>query len=402
MEFALAALALVILSGGRRRNGSDTSAGADTSGDDTTGGDKQPPSSTGVPPDDAQGWGPIASLGVLGGKALVGAIGGKAATGTAATGTATTGTAATAVSGKGAAGFKTAATAAVATIGGVSVGFVAVASLWALALVTAIVVSNLMAPEMTRRRTLNRLYSTEEGSFVWTSARLWFARLVSERIPGSTVTSITFPSLSTAWGELQTIGSLAVVTGGGLTSPPPGSTDAYPDDQYAVYAWPASRPAPDPATGAMVAQAHLLARLWAGGLSAAAVSVGAAGGDELALAALNSTVTGSCALLVPSTDGGPSVLSSFAREMAAANSSGLPVYPSDADQRAAWLEGCRTGLEIARRFAFGFGGRPLIEGVESDVASNLAAITTRAGIRGIVAAGRHLDYQGTLVLEVRA
>lgn len=226
-----------------------------------------------------------------------------------------------------------------ASIAGVSTGFLVVVGLWALALVAGIVVSKMMGPEMDRRRTLGICYSAEKGTYVWRGARLMWAKLVAERLKWN-VLELRWPELGVDYGEITVSGFLPVVVRPGEVFPK--NADSYsPDDQYAVYRWPASRFEPADSVKSLSSEAHTLARIWAHGFTSAC-RAGAIARGEL------------------STQSGPPTIDSLAMENAglfcAEGGEFNGALPKLEEQRAFWLQGISDGCATMLK-ANTFGGK---------------------------------------------
>lgn len=230
-----------------------------------------------------------------------------------------------------------------ATVAGVSTGFLVVAGLWAVALVAGIVFSALLAPEMARRGTMGRLYWGARGSYAWRAGRLYWANLVANA-KGWTVAQLRWPDIDTSWGALNVIGFLPIVKRAG-ESLPPNSESVSPDDQYAIYDWAAKRELTSESVKTTVSEAHEIALVWTYGMLCAVRACGVAIGEVK--------------------DRQPPQVDNFYTRESVGLFSDLGTEfngskPPLENQRAAWLQGIRDGLQFVRGNAWGVGGQYLL------------------------------------------
>lgn len=242
-----------------------------------------------------------------------------------------------------------------ATVAGVSTGFLVVAGLWAVALVAGIVFSALLAPEMARRGTMGRLYGGERGSYAWRAGRMYWAQLVHAQRPGWRVGMLRWPDIDTAWGATNVIGFLPIIVRTGEDTPPNSETMS-PDDIYGVYDWAAKRELTSELVKTITSEAHEIALVWTYGMLCAVRACGVAIGEVK--------------------NRQPPVVDNFYTRESVGLFSDLGTEfngskPLLENQRAAWLQGIRDGLQFVRGNAWGVGGQYLLSPNDAQLVASL-------------------------------
>lgn len=231
---------------------------------------------------------------------------------------------------------------------GVAAGFLLVTSLWAVVLVGGIIMGKLMAPEMTKRATWPKLWSAETGSLPWRLGRAMWVRLVLQRMPGAgSADSLRWPELDTGYGELTVQGYLEFILRPGETVP---QAARDREDFYGGLEWFNARLKQAPAPAELlniVARARQVAQAYATGVCFGAAACGRVSGERL-----NDPLR--CENLWAE---GLGLLGAASDEQGASDGS----RESETELSAAFLAGCRDGVDWSRRVAYGFAGEALLK-----------------------------------------
>jgi hypothetical protein len=180
---------------------------------------------------------------------------------------------------------------------------------------------------------------------------------------GFRLANVRWPGLEVAWGQLQVLGYLPFLVRTGDENLPRNAESVYPDDIYAVYAWPRNRIVigSDSASQnfkTQNSQAHDLAQLYVFGLTSAVKAAAIVNGDSVGF-------QGKPDIDSFDSEEGYGLFGMFPNEFNSAK--------ADAPaRRAAWIEGIQNGLSFVRQ-AQEFGGRSMLDASQGPAVARLIA-----------------------------